>query len=558
MGPAGSPRAPCAGMLAKKGHTCKQEAFATRLEERVNAQWPCATAHKVTNLCQRAKGSNFFANWAAAWPNDEALTSLAQADVVVVETALNDMSETEGGILLSGRLTGWTRSTVDMVGYWTELLLRVLLSLPRRPALLWLTASWTPTKQPPYHRDAEAAHHAVLRHYGVAQLSMLGALGIENSASAREWAKQQYHTDRYSHVSALGHKLLAAVISHHLTTELHREMRPNAGSAVTPGALPLPMIVDEARIRAYTSSAHQVSRIDFTRAGGAPVAESHVAAIGGFTLLEDVPGKPGLVATRVHAHALLRILGPSCADASQALPAGAEGLTSIGYLATYLSAGAFNASILATSARARGGGGGGCLCEAADVTQAQQLAVQRVDCRAPVGRNVSIYSAVEVRWRTPKALWLPSNSAGWCLWLHITTEVTGKVKLLDITTMRASVEPAPGLMADTASKWLQAASGHSQHGVCGFTSANELGCALGQRQGIWTIETPAQWPLAAAFCLERCASCAGCKHLSISLENTECGWFVECPKLTPMRGWKTAAVERNATREEEGSRVHAR
>ena len=258
MGPAGSPRAPCAGMLAKKGHTCKQEAFATRLEERVNAQWPCATAHKVTNLCQRAKGSNFFANWAAAWPNDEALTSLAQADVVVVETALNDMSETEGGILLSGRLTGWTRSTVDMVGYWTELLLRVLLSLPRRPALLWLTASWTPTKQPPYHRDAEAAHHAVLRHYGVAQLSMLGALGIENSASAREWAKQQYHTDRYSHVSALGHKLLAAVISHHLTTELHREMRPtNAGSAVTPGALPLPMIVDEARIRAYTSSAHR-------------------------------------------------------------------------------------------------------------------------------------------------------------------------------------------------------------------------------------------------------------------------------------------------------------
>ena len=552
--------APCAASGSVKDGTCKIEAFGARLEERLNARWPCATApHTVTNLCQRAKGSNFFANWAAAWMSDGSVAPLAEADMVVVETAHNDMSKTEGGVLLSGRLADTPgRSSEELVGYWTELLLRVLLSLPRKPSLLWLTASWRPSPAPPYHLDAEAVHQAVLSHYGVALLSMPSALAIETSKPARKWVQQNYHVDNYGHISAESHRLIAAVVDHHLASLMKTKYaRVNAPER----ALPRLLFTDEARVAAYTSHGQQVTRIDFgrtaktdSRAAGSSWQQGfpagvYIAKSVGFRAMEDVPGKPGLVAYAAQrAYVLFRLLQPKCTDTAQLLPAGASGVTSVGYLTSYVRVGSFEAVVLATPARhARVNGmAHGCVCAAEDLSEGSEvrlLASRHIECSAPTGRNVSVYSAAELRWSTPEARQLPPHSAAWCLWLRIESRGSGKIKLLDVTTATATASSmAPETRA--AELWLQASTNRSQRGVCDSTSEDELGCNPGMRKGLWSLEVPAQWPLAVGYCLKRCAACAACHHLSISLERTECDWFSECGHIRAVPGedWRSAPV----------------
>ena len=136
------------------------------------------------------------------------------------------------------------------------------------------------------------------------------------------------------------------------------------------------------------------------------------------------------------------------------------------------------------------------------------------------------------------------RSTGWCLWLRISTTTSGgKVKLLDVTStvLNAAGDPTTPEAA-AADQWLQASRGRSQRGVCNFTKSEELGCRPWQRQGSWALEVPAIWPLAAAFCLKRCAACDRCNHLSISLSNAECNWFSECARVQYVlrQDWRSA------------------
>ena len=40
------------------------------------------------------------------------------------------------------------------------------------------------------------------------------------------------------------------------------------------------------------------------------------------------------------------------------------------------------------------------------------------------------------------------------------------------------------------------------------------------------------WSTLALACLERCATCSNCRHVSISLHEQECGWFTDCDYMT--------------------------
>lgn len=103
-----------------------------------------------------------------------------------------------------------------------------------------------------------------------------------------------------------------------------------------------------------------------------------------------------------------------------------------------------------------------------------------------------------------------------------------------------------------AAAWLEAArSGH-----CGATrlsdrpSPEKCRAGMRRRNGAWRLDA-ASWEAAVASCAEFCAACHGCRHISVSLHRSECGWYRDCPSLSstadsfvsgPVDAWRSAAT----------------
>jgi FkbM family methyltransferase len=78
-------------------------------------------------------------------------------------------------------------------------------------------------------------------------------------------------------------------------------------------------------------------------------------------------------------------------------------------------------------------------------------------------------------------------------------------------------------------RWLKASSvGH-----CGATEYGAGDCAHGAK-GAWALPwwEVVDWHVAAASCLRRCARCAQCRHISVSLQDKDCSWYLRCDALT--------------------------
>ena len=89
----------------------------------------------------------------------------------------------------------------------------------------------------------------------------------------------------------------------------------------------------------------------------------------------------------------------------------------------------------------------------------------------------------------------------------------------------------------------------SRDGHCGITSG-EGRCDVGDQgswplarligkadaRGRWTDTRGAPtWSMAATACLRRCARCARCRHVSVSLRHWDCSWYWACPsELQPV------------------------
>lgn len=145
---------------------------------------------RVMNHCRSAAGSNFFVSWIASSPD-----AFHNADLVVVETSTNDVHETlrDHKERFGNTVQGGEMNITSQVQGWTELLARMLLALPSRPALVWAAAAWRdwePDKEPPYHYCAVDMHRPVLAHYAIPQLSMLKVVGDMNELAVRTWQEQ--------------------------------------------------------------------------------------------------------------------------------------------------------------------------------------------------------------------------------------------------------------------------------------------------------------------------------------------------------------------------------
>jgi len=81
-------------------------------------------------------------------------------------------------------------------------------------------------------------------------------------------------------------------------------------------------------------------------------------------------------------------------------------------------------------------------------------------------------------------------------------------------------------------QWLAQA----RRGVCGVTTEGAEGfCKYGKSGSFVAAGTPLDaalrsrnWSQAAHFCLQRCAACARCRYVSLSLFFRDCSWYADC------------------------------
>jgi len=286
------------------------------LELKLNADFPCAAGrHVVNNRGTRAKGSNF---WVSRLTDLSFAQFLDGADLIIVESAANDAHE----LLLKNTASAWAPSVLPGTAMerYTELLVRGLHHGYPTTGLLWLTAGWRaygPEAPPPYHLDAEDAQGAVLKYYGIAHVSLLAALQPFGSKAVRQWEEDVLFNDHSCHLSQLGHKMVAQILSHFAMNEVrHIDNAPDtvrrsgSDAAAFDGvgdAVPLWVSKDDL----VKILAPPVLSISFQTSAAAPqrggtegvrsaLAYSWLTGqlaghLQGWALREDVPGKPGLV-----------------------------------------------------------------------------------------------------------------------------------------------------------------------------------------------------------------------------------------------------------------------
>jgi len=285
---------------------CYAEAWPRRLEEVLNTHYPCSqpgVRHTVINDCVNGVGSEY---WVDKFAQERHQTDhpLTNADVVLVETAAND---------------GWLETPTEAEVN-TELLARILSRLDSKPLAMWVTASWhggaynwTDPKiyrrKLGFHRDAEEQHLKVLRYYNIPHVSMLQAFQpLAGNVARHEFFQKVYQTDEV-HPSVLGHKMIASVVAHRIEKQAYvATQSPSwfASRPLAPYVVPRVLIRDAARQATILDKVNEEPlTLDF-QADGAETTltikgEEAVVEMSGFGFAEDVPGKLGLIGTKVGA-----------------------------------------------------------------------------------------------------------------------------------------------------------------------------------------------------------------------------------------------------------------
>ena len=152
----------------------------------------------VHNLCKVAQGTNSWVDDMLKWESERDAGNYGNpifaADIVMIEAVVNDI---DNKVDAKSRFGG----IVDGITQETEMLARLLLQLPKSPALIWVEAS----RSQRYVHNAVPSHSAVLIPYGIPHLDMMEAFDPNDDS----WFKSAYVVDMYGHISSLGHRMVA-------------------------------------------------------------------------------------------------------------------------------------------------------------------------------------------------------------------------------------------------------------------------------------------------------------------------------------------------------------
>jgi len=324
--------APCFTFTKHEQPGCKLDAWPQKLEEAINVHHPCLNMrHKVINQCAGGRGSEYWVQEIAAirWNVTHPLLS---ADVILIEAAASD-AHLEG----------------DSVQKNTELLVRMLQGLPKKPMLMWITASWHSALCPgsackDYWLNmgmerpvtAESVHLSVLKKYGIPHLSMLQPMNPwRNSLSRHQFITEVYQTDGI-HPTRLAHKMIASVVAHRIAKQsalsLHNyswfDSQPRPDHVIKPVLIQSAREMESILLITGAAAPSKVELID-------PAILLAVRKPSeGFSYYEDVPSKPGLIGIIVGAKATILI--PDVKD---------NNAVQVGLLHSYLHMGTVNISI---------------------------------------------------------------------------------------------------------------------------------------------------------------------------------------------------------------------
>ena len=96
----------------------------------------------------------------------------------------------------------------------------------------------------------------------------------------------------------------------------------------------------------------------------------------------------------------------------------------------------------------------------------------------------------------------------------------------------------------SAKAWLTGR--HWTHGYCQKTEEGQRGDCVAGTKGSFVLpkEAYTNWSTAAHACLEECAHCERCAHISLSVKWSDCGWFADCRGAlqTDVEGFRTGGT----------------
>ena len=329
---------------------CHADAFPARLELALNTFWPCAnSSHRVISMCGSGFDSAYWTRRLRVRTHQVAQAAL-KADWVLIETAITDgFPEAIKAMHGNAERTPDGCSTDIRAAQNTEALVRVLSTLPERPALTYVDATWRPQSSSPYYASAADLHRPTMTYYGVPHVKMIsGWASTFEPAALRSAVSRLIHVDKYGHLNHFGHNLTASVLLHLVRSCAMSEVAPCGASCKYNrwGYLPSELLT-------RLGSAREPHRCDVDFSGFGERAEvvdlwNETAAApllvfnDGFRFGEDVPGRPGLLADRPGAHLLLRLPTTTLRE-SALLPQPCT--VSIGFLSSHEQVGVFIATV---------------------------------------------------------------------------------------------------------------------------------------------------------------------------------------------------------------------
>ena len=358
---------------------------------------------------------------------------------------------------------------------WTEVLVRQLLRLPQRPALLWLGAAWrafsderggNATEYPSRHQCTIAALAPVLRHYGVPQVSLVEAFMPVTTTARMKWMSNVYFVDRL-HPSVLAHRFIASSVAYNLLNHpldsfvepaidelniaLNESLTDRADLPRPPLVLPKALMVSDAMARTYEAKFERLDLSNPVVTAAAAVPFSHQPQIhtnvtvygSGFSIYEDVPKKPALIATSAGASVILRLSPPKVSKSTLAHSKNVYRpwlVVVVGYLSSYSNMAEFDIEVFAKS--------GSCPTDSSGWRPSAGEVFVNGRINGSIEEHLSVYTTKVFSGRLPLEAGVHlTPGSDMCIWLrahalgnHL-TGMSSKVKLYDISWTWTDQDP---------------------------------------------------------------------------------------------------------------------
>lgn len=303
------------------------DGYADKFEKLLNHHFPCNRTieserfkqprHTVVNHCQHAMPTDVFVqkyleSRAIGWDEKGFGADLKESDLIVVETAVNDIHE--------GAQHGLHFSDPKIyVKKQTELLILLFQNISSHPSLIYLGSS-TRTKAPfgcssaTRNGDAVVIHSEITKYYNVPHISLVDGMCPFSDERSIRWFNTYFKADEHSHPSKSGHSLIAALLSSFFFQHVSDLKFPVYGmDAADPTSstwqLPLPQPLPPLYSTPLEVKANLLSfpwKVDLFKNDIKFLVSSEVVD---FAVFEDVHGKPGFIATKTGSSFHLMIPG---------------------------------------------------------------------------------------------------------------------------------------------------------------------------------------------------------------------------------------------------------